>query len=121
MFMIDNQSRVPIYEQIIFQIELFIAQGILKQDEQLPSVRQAASDSGINPNTIQKAYLELERQGYIYSVIGKGYYVSEKANDSIELRKKQIYKNIDEQIEVLKKLGSSSEEIKKVITNKLKR
>ena len=121
MFMIDNQSRVPIYEQIIFQIELFIAQGILKQNEQLPSVRQAASDSGINPNTIQKAYLELERQGYIYSAIGKGYYVSEQAKNSIELRKKQVYKAIDEQIDILKKLGSSVEDIKTNINKKLKR
>jgi len=121
MFMIDNQSRVPIYEQIIFQIELFIAQGILKPEEQLSSVRQAASDSGINPNTIQKAYLELERKGYIYSVIGKGYYVSKKAGDSIELRKKQIYKNIGEQIDILQKLGSSKEDVKTVIMKKLKR
>jgi len=120
MFLIDYQSRVPIYEQIIFQIELFIAQGILNKDDQLPSVRQAASESGINPNTIQKAYLELERLGYIYSVVGKGYYVSKDASDSIEIRKKQVYDNIQEQVEILKKLGASEKDMEKEIVKLIK-
>ena len=67
----------PIYEQITESYQEQILMGILEQEEKMPSVRALATELSINPNTIQRAYGELERQGYIYSVKGKGSFVSD--------------------------------------------
>jgi GntR family transcriptional regulator len=75
MFELDLRSRAPIYEQLVDKIKELIIKNILKPDEQLPTVRVLASELTINPNTIQKAYRELENRGYIYSVPGKGNFV----------------------------------------------
>lgn len=75
MIEIDVRSRVPIYEQLQANIRLLILQGTLKKDEKLPSVRELSSMLTINPNTIQKAYKALERDGFIYSVSGRGNFV----------------------------------------------
>ena len=77
MIVIDYQDRRPIYEQIVERFQILILKGVLEQDEQMPSVRNLAMELSINPNTIQKAYAELERQGYIYVVKGRGNFVSE--------------------------------------------
>ena len=79
MFQIDSMSRIPIYEQIINQVESFVMSGLLKPGEQLPSVRSLSMDLTINPNTIQKAYSELDLRGIIFSVPGKGCFVSDGA------------------------------------------
>ena len=75
MILIDYKSRKPIYEQIIDSIKSLIVSGVLARDDQLPSVRQLAQELAINPNTIQKAYGELEREGVIYSLKGRGSFV----------------------------------------------
>ena len=72
MFELDVRSRKPIYEQLVDKLKELIMNEILKPDEQLPSVRTLAQELTINPNTIQKAYRELEAQGFIYSLKGKG-------------------------------------------------
>lgn len=79
MFSIDSLSRQPIYEQIIQQLERFILTGAVKPGEQLPTVRGLSVQLSINPNTIQKAYSELDRRGIICSVPGRGCFVSENA------------------------------------------
>lgn len=76
MIELDIRSRQPIYEQLVEKIKRLIMTGVMKSDEQFPSVRQLATQLTINPNTIQKAYRELEQQGYIYSLPGKGSFVS---------------------------------------------
>ncbi|WP_046213266.1 GntR family transcriptional regulator [Paenibacillus wulumuqiensis] len=76
MFELDVRSRKPIYEQLMDKIKEMILYGILKPDEQLPSVRTLSGQLTVNPNTIQKAYRELEREGYIYSQAGKGSFVA---------------------------------------------
>ncbi|WP_028591870.1 GntR family transcriptional regulator [Paenibacillus massiliensis] len=76
MFELDVRSRKPIYEQLMDKIRSLIVSRALAPDEQLPSVRVLSSQLTVNPNTIQKAYRELEREGYIYSVPGKGSFVS---------------------------------------------
>ncbi|MGN7938573.1 GntR family transcriptional regulator [Virgibacillus sp. 6R] len=76
MFQLDVRSRKPIYEQLVDKIKELIINQILKPDEQLPSVRVLSSQLTVNPNTIQRAYRELEQQGYIYSIKGKGNFVS---------------------------------------------
>lgn len=75
MLELDIRSRKPIYEQLVDKLKELIINQILQPDEKLPSVRVLSKDLTINPNTIQKAYRELERQGYIYSVQGKGNFV----------------------------------------------
>ena len=72
----DMRDRKPIYEQLIDNIRTLAVQGHLKPDEHLPSVRQLAAELAINPNTIQKAYAELERQNVIYSLPGRGNFIS---------------------------------------------
>jgi len=100
MFEIDLKDRRAIYEQIIDKFKQLIIRDILKQDEKIPSVRELAKQLTINPNTIQKAYRELERQGYIYSVKGRGNFVCsgiKKVDDAkVEYLKKQIEKNVSE-------------------------
>ena len=76
MFLISLQGKESIYEQIRSQIEKFIMNGILKPDDKLPSVRSLAEDLGINPNTVMKAYQELEKNGYIYTLNKKGVFVA---------------------------------------------
>lgn len=75
MLELDLRSRDPIYQQLVEKFKELIINNVLKKDEQLPSVRTLAQQLTINPNTIQKAYRELETQGYIYSVKGKGSFV----------------------------------------------
>lgn len=77
MFQLDVRSRKPIYEQLVDKIKELIINQILKPGEQLPSVRMLSSQLTVNPNTIQRAYRELEGQGYLYSVLGKGNFVAE--------------------------------------------
>ena len=79
MFVVDVMSRVPVYEQIIKQVEEQVLTGILKEGDKLPSVRSLSVKLSINPNTIQKAYTELDRRQLIITVPGKGSFISEKA------------------------------------------
>lgn len=76
MIKLDLQSRLPIYEQLKGKITELVMLGELKPDEQLPSVRSFARELGVNPNTVQKAYQDLERDKIIYSVAGRGSYIS---------------------------------------------
>lgn len=77
MFMLNPQDKAPIFAQLKKQIIEFIGLGILNPNDQLPSVRSLANELGINPNTVAKAYQELELQGYVYTVAGKGCFVSQ--------------------------------------------
>ena len=73
--LINYQDSRPIYEQIVDRYRHLILMGALAPDEQMPSVRSLAMELSTNPNTVQKAYAELERQGYLYSVKGRGSFV----------------------------------------------
>ena len=77
MIQLDYQDRRPIYEQIVAGYKTLILSGALEPGEQMPSVRNLAMELSTNPNTVQKAYAELERQKYIYTVKGRGNYISE--------------------------------------------
>ena len=76
MIVIDYSDKRPIYEQIIERFRNLILSGVLEDNEKLPSVRALAIELSINPNTIQRAYSELEREGFICSVKGKGNFVN---------------------------------------------
>ena len=86
MIQLDLQSRQPIYEQLLLKLSELIVLSVLAPDEQLPSVRSLARDLGVNPNTVQKAYQELERQGIIYSVAGRGSFVAPGSSAGMVLR-----------------------------------
>ena len=79
MFIIDVMSRVPVYEQLINQVEEQILTGLLNSGDKMPSVRSLSVSLSINPNTIQKAYTELDRMKLIITVPGKGSFVSSQA------------------------------------------
>jgi len=111
LFSIDFQNRTPIYEQIVNQVEKFIMVGILKEGEQLPSVRQVASDLGINPNTIQKAYSELENKKMIVSVLGKGNFVGKNIENIKENKKQELIKRIKNDVKELENLGVNVKDI----------
>lgn len=89
MFQIDTMSRMPIYEQVVNQLEYFVLNGILKEGEQIPSVRNLSVDLSINPNTIQKAYFELDKRGIIQSVPGRGCFVTDSAKDILSAKKRE--------------------------------
>ena len=76
---IDSMSRQPVYEQIVDQVEQMILSGLMRPGEQLPSVRSLSLELSINPNTIQKAYAELDGRGIIYTLPGRGGFVSQNA------------------------------------------
>ena len=75
MNLINYQDSRPIYEQITEKYKTLILKGVLAPDEQMPSVRKLAMELSTNPNTVQRAYAELERQGFLYSVRGRGSFV----------------------------------------------
>lgn len=77
MILLDYQDRRPLYEQISEKFRMLIISGALPPGERMPSVRQLAMDLAINPNTIQRAYMELEQQGLIYPVKGRGNFVAD--------------------------------------------
>ena len=77
MFTIDVMSRVPVYEQLIKQVEDQVLKGIMKEGDKMPSVRSLSMELSTNPNTIQKAYMELDRRGILVSVPGKGSFISD--------------------------------------------
>lgn len=84
MFQIDLKGRESIYEQVVKNVKRLIFTGILKVDEKLPSVRELSRSLTVNPNTVQKAYRELERQGFIYTVAGRGCFVSGEAERPVD-------------------------------------
>lgn len=121
MFQLDHKSRKSIYEQIVDNIKELILAGIIKPEEKLPSVRDLSKTLTVNPNTIQKAYRELERQNYAYSVSGVGTFVSTPEDDSIdEELLKEVKNRIAKDIKELYFIGLSKEEVKKVVDDLLK-
>lgn len=88
---IDNDSTLPNYLQIIYQIKEMILNGHLKPDDQLPSIRQLAKDLNIAIITIKRAYEELEKENIVYTISGKGVYIN---NIDISVIKKDIIKNL---------------------------
>lgn len=78
MFQVDFASRIPIYEQLCTNIIKLASAGVIKSGDKLPSVRTLASQLGVNPNTVAKAYRELENDGYIFSTVGRGSFLTDK-------------------------------------------
>lgn len=101
---IDNKSGVPIYEQVYNQIKSNIINSTLKEDEPLPSIRNLAKDLRISVITTKRAYEELENEGFIYTVAGKGCFVAPK---NLDIIREANLRKIEEHIEDIVKLASS--------------
>ena len=114
MISLNYRDSKPIYEQIRIGFINMISTGALNPGEKLPSVREMATQLAINPNTIQRAYRELEAEGFIYSVAGKGSFVSERG-DIVAGRKAELLQKFDEIVSELNDCGVSAEELIKRI------
>lgn len=119
MIDLDLKSRIPIYEQLIDRVKQLIIQGVIKPDEKLPSVRSLAQELTINPNTIQKAYRELEREGYIYSLPGKGSFVSEVKQQENNIKIQELTQDFQRIVSELLYLGASKERLIRLIQKTL--
>ena len=108
---LDYQSRTPIYEQIVGSIEKYVALGILKEKEQIQSIRERASSIGVNLNTVKKSYDILENRGIIRTISTKGTFISENTKKTTEEKIEKEIKHIKEEMNELTKLGISIEEI----------
>ena len=116
MFQLDLKSRKSIYEQIVDNVKELIITGILKAEDKIPSVRELSKTLTVNPNTTQKAYRELEYQGYIYTVSGLGTFVAAPADQPAdEKRVGEIKEHLRENIKELFYIGCSLERIKKIL------
>lgn len=114
MIQIDYKSGVPIYDQIVSGISRLAVLGILEKDAQLPSVRSFAVKLGVNPNTVQKAYLILEGNGIIYSIAGKGSFIAGNDNAKKELMR-SAEKALESAVLNAKNAGISQNEMKEII------
>lgn len=116
MINIDNKSSVPIYQQIVDEIKEQVIKGILQGGDKLPSVREMASIITANPNTISRAYSELERQNVIETIRGRGTYVTVDYKPVMEKERLENLKgNIKKIIVEAKYMGISREKILKII------
>ncbi len=116
MFEIDYRNRIPIYEQIKNQILLYIRTGIYKPDEQLPSIRSVSQQTGINVNTVKRAFADLEDEGVIYTLVGRGSFVSAKAIENTSIAEKAL-KEIEFDIKSMKSKGVSKDALISLIEN----
>mgnify|MGYP004476348125 FL=1 len=110
MIVLDYQDRRPLYEQVEEKFRNLILNGALEPGSRMPSVRQLAMELSINPNTIQRAYMQLEQEGLIYPVKGKGNYIA----DSEEVRKISIIsytKELQDLIRKGKAIGVEEEDL----------
>ena len=110
--LIDNKSGAPIYDQIYSQIKSQIISGVLREDDMLPSIRGLAKDLRISFITTKRAYEELEKDGFIYTLPGKGCYVASK---NVELLREENLKKIEEHIDEVVRLATSCNLSKKDI------
>lgn len=117
MISIDYKDQKSIHEQIEAKIKELIVSGILKPEEKLPSVRELSITLTVNPNTVQKAYKQLESDGYIYSVKGKGNFVCSPKELKKEADYDSLYKELTNIIKELHYLGENEEKIENVIRN----
>ena len=116
MIQLNFRDSKPIYEQVEDGIRKLVVNNLIAADEKLPSVRELASKYALNPNTISRAYKELEEQGYIYTMNGKGTFVAanEKVND---MRKEELLQQFDELVKELSFLMVPAEQLVERVSN----
>lgn len=109
LIQLDYKDKRPIYQQLIEKIEDFIVTGMIAPNQQLPSVRTLAMDLSINPNTIQRAYAQLEKDDIIYTVPGKGCFASPATDFLIQSKQKQVFRELEQLVEKARQLNISED------------
>ena len=117
MILLDYKDRRPIYEQVVSKLEELMLLGVMKENEPLPSVRALAMDLSINPNTIQRAYGELERRGVIYAAKGRGNFVSD-VGDRREERLREVRAEMTALAGKARSLGADDAQLTAWVTQK---
>lgn len=112
MFDIDLQSRTPIYEQLYKRVVELTVKKQLRPNDRLPSVRELAKELGVNPNTVSKAFQNLERDGIIYSLAGRGSFISDKNGDIIKQNAADSFKTAAKEAMTA---GLSSDEMTEIV------
>ncbi|MGE7602164.1 GntR family transcriptional regulator [Peribacillus sp. NPDC097675] len=115
MFELDVQSRRPIYEQLMEKFKELMISEVLREHDQLPSVRILAQELTINPNTIQKAYRQLETDGYIYTIPGKGNFVLPQRNSKNSLKEEKIKSELTKVLAEALYIGVEKKEIYRIV------
>ena len=115
MFQLDFGDHRPLYEQICDKIKDLIISGVLSENDKIPSVRELAASLAINPNTIQKAYKELENEGYIYSLKAKGNFVSPRQQNADAGKTEELTLSFDQLVREMKYLGTGKETLLELI------
>ncbi len=111
MINLDYKSGASLHEQIEAEIKSLIVGGVLGTDEQLPSVRELSISLTVNPNTVQRAYKQLEQDGFIYSIKGKGSFVASVSRDESAYRRGEIMEKLCKVARELAFLGAQKEEL----------
>jgi GntR family transcriptional regulator len=118
---IDEESSTPIYKQIIQQVKINVSEGSLKHGDQLPSIRQLASDADINPNTVAKAFKILERDKVIVSKGFRGTFVQQSAHEHLDKNiQSRVDKELNYAIRKIRELGAIDSEIRSSFNNIMK-
>lgn len=111
MILLDYRDKRPIYEQVVEKLERLIVGGALEPDAKMPSVRSMGVELAVNPNTIQRAYNQLEQEGYLYTVSGRGSFVAPES-EWREGKKKKMLDECRQVTERAKEAGLGAEELK---------
>lgn len=111
MILLDYRDKRPIYEQVVEKLERLIVGGALEPDAKMPSVRYMGVELAVNPNTIQRAYNQLEQEGYLYTVSGRGSFVAPES-EWREGKKKKMLDEWRQVTERAKEAGLGAEELK---------
>jgi len=118
MILLDYKDRRPIYEQVVEKFQQMILCGVLQPGESMPSVRGLAMELSLNPNTVQRAYQELERSGYIYTVKGKGSFVSDSLN-AADSKRKELGEELQTFVQKAFGIGISEQELETLLTESI--
>lgn len=118
MFLLNPQSKLPLYEQLVEQLRKQIVLGNAAPGSPLPSVRQLSVELGVNPNTIQKAYREMEQEGLIVSLLGRGSFVTSDIARMQERQRAAELANLEKALRLCREIGISYTSVQ-ALTNKV--
>ena len=119
---VDTKGFVPLYEQVKAEIRRLAALGAVKPHDPLPSIRELAADILVNPNTVARAYRELEQEGLIYTQKGRGSFLSaRRAQDMGRDIEAHLNRKMDEAVREIRKFGLSPAEVRKLFADSLRR
>lgn len=115
MIVLDLRDKRPIYEQVVEKLSQLIVCGVLEADSKLPSVRSLAIDLSVNPNTIQRAYAQLEQDGYLYAITGRGNFVAESSSWK-KGRMTLVENDLRQALKEARQTGMSRESVESIVS-----